>query len=131
MNKINKKILIVEDEVIIQKTLEEKLLSEGFYVIKANDGLEGFELAIKEHPDLILLDLLMPKIDGLSMLKKLREDPWGLKAKVIVLSNLSDPRKLTDDINIGLEGISEYMLKTNWSLDDVIIEIKKKLEIKS
>ena len=72
MNKLNQKILIlvVEDEEILAKTLQDKLVSEGFEVLKAYDGVEGLKLATNEHPDLILLDLLMPKMDGMGMLKK-------------------------------------------------------------
>jgi DNA-binding response OmpR family regulator len=132
MIKLNKKVLIlvVEDEEILARTLEEKLISEGFDVLKAVDGGEGLQIALTEHPDLILLDLLMPKVDGLTMLKKLREDPWGSKAVVMILTNVSDPAKVAEGMNLGgNDGTYEYLVKTNWSLEDVVSRIKQKLEI--
>jgi DNA-binding response OmpR family regulator len=124
------KILIIEDEEIAYKTVKEKLVSEGFEVLVATDGLEGLKLAKSEHPDLILLDLLMPKFDGLTMLKRLREDDWGADAKVIVLSNLGDPRDITKGVDIGLNDIAEYMVKTDWSLEDMVAKIKERLQVK-
>lgn len=131
MTNLDKKplILIVEDEEILVKTLEEKLIVENFDVVKALDGEEGLRLAIKKHPDLILLDLLMPKVDGLTMLKKLREDPWGLQANVIILTNISDPDKVAEGMSTGPSGTYEYLIKSNWSLDEVVARIKQKLEI--
>ncbi|HRZ30507.1 MAG TPA: response regulator [Candidatus Paceibacterota bacterium] len=131
MIKLNKKILIlvVEDEEIQARVLTEKLVEEGFNVIQALDGQEGLALALAEHPDLILLDLVMPKMDGLTMLKKLREDSWGGKALVMILTNISDPAKVSEGLDANLGGTYEYLIKTNWSLDDVVARIKQKLEI--
>lgn len=123
------KILIIEDEKIQADAIKEKLLNEGFDVFVANDGFEGVKLALSVKPDLILLDLLLPKLDGLSVLRRIRDDNWGLNANVIVLSNLSNPNEVTKGINIGLNDISQYMVKTDWSLDELVIEIKKRLEI--
>lgn len=121
------KILIVEDEEILAKTIKDKLISEGFEVYVAKDGEEGLRLAVTTHPDLILLDLLLPKLDGLSMLKRLRADTWGAHAKVVVLSNLSDPREATGGVDIGLNDIALYMVKTDWSLDDMVVKIRERL----
>jgi len=132
MIKLNKKVLIlvVDDDNILVWPLENKLTAEGFDVIKAVDGGEGLQLALTEHPDLILLDLLMPKVDGFTMLRKLREDPWGAHATVIILTNVSDPTKVAEGMNLGGDsGAYEYLVKTNWSLDDVVARIKQKLEI--
>ena len=131
MSKHNKKIiLVVEDEEILTRTLKDKLEEESFNVLVAANGEIGLQLALKEHPDLILLDLLMPKVDGLTMLKKLREDSWGAKANVIILTNVSDPDKVSEGMNIGPGGTYEYLIKSNWSLDDVVARVKQKLEIK-
>ncbi|MFA6476080.1 MAG: response regulator [Candidatus Paceibacterota bacterium] len=124
-------ILVVEDEEILSRTLAEKLASEGFDVSTAYDGEEGLQKALKDHPDLILLDLLMPKVDGLTLLKKLREDPWGVNAQVMILTNVSDPVKVAEGMHAGIDGTYEYLVKSNWSLEDVIARIKQKLEIKS
>ena len=132
MNETNKKILIliIEDEKVLADTLGEKLEAEGFNVIKTVDGNEGLKLALSEHPELILLDLLMPNVDGLTILKKLREDPWGLHVKVIILTNVNDPNKVAEGMAAGLDGTYEYLVKVNWSLDSVVSRIKQKLGIK-
>ena len=132
MNKINKKILllVVEDEKILADTLKERLEQEGFEVLNAYDGSEGLKIALDNHPDLILLDLLIPKIDGITVLNKLHQDPWGAKAKVIILTNVSDPANII--MKTGLGGLSEdyeYLIKTNWSLDAVVYKIRKALKL--
>lgn len=89
----NKKILVieaVEDNAPLRKALHDKFSLEGFSVIDAKDGEEGLTVAMSEHPDLILLDILMPKMDGLTMMKKLRQgDEWGKHVPIIVLTNHS------------------------------------------
>ena len=89
MPQLGKKILIVEDEVVVALPLLDTLKKEGFDVIKAKDGEEGLAVALRDRPDLILLDILMPKMDGLTMMKKLRaENEWGKKAPIIFCKNL-------------------------------------------
>src|SRR3989344_8083810 len=102
----NKILLITEDEPALRYVLRDKLSNIGFKVFEAADGEEGLAVALKERPDLILLDLLMPKMDGISMLKKLREDEWGKKVKVLVLTNLEDTNKISEAIEHGAE---EYL----------------------
>ena len=124
MNENKKTILIVEDEEPLQLVLNDVLAVEGYNVLEAKDGLEGLEVATKEHPDLILLDILMPKMGGLEMLKKLREDEWGKKVPVIVLTNLSD----NEDVAKAMEGdVFEYFVKTDIKIDEVIKRIKEKI----
>lgn len=132
MNTLNKKILllIVEDEKMLASTLEEKLLSEGFEVLKASDGGEGLKLALDNHPNLILLDLLLPKVDGITMLKELRKDSWGARASVIILTNLESSDKISETLDIGFGNVFEYMLKTNWSLEEIVSRIKERLDLK-
>jgi len=104
MAQINKKILIVDDSQELRKILVSALHTENITVIEAGDGEEGLEKALAERPDLILLDIVMPKIDGMAMLEKLREDAWGKDVQVIVLTNMTDAEKVniakhrTDDI---------------------------------
>jgi two-component system chemotaxis response regulator CheY len=88
-------ILIVEDELPLRKILKDELIAAGFNVLEAKDGVEGLDVALKNHPDLILVDILMPKMDGITMLKQLREDPLGKKIQVMILSNLSDPASIS------------------------------------
>ncbi|MFZ3011907.1 MAG: response regulator [Minisyncoccia bacterium] len=129
MNKLDKKILIlvVEDEKILIDTLGEKLASEGFGVLKAHDGLEGLRLALAEHPDLILLDLLMPKMDGMSLLKELRaKNDWGKSVPVIILTNLSasDEQRNRDITNLEP---TYYFMKADKSIEEIIEKIKERL----
>lgn len=132
MNTLDKKIvlLLVEDEKILANTLEEKLVSEGFTVLKAYDGEEGLKMALENHPNLILLDLLMPKVDGITMLKGLRKDSWGARAAVIILTNLESSDKISETLDVSFGNVFEYMLKTNWSLEDIVARIKERLQIK-
>ena len=132
MNVYNKKILIIEDEKVLQNLLKEKMLAEGFTVFIAGDGLEGLNLALKEHPDLILLDLLLPIMDGQEFLEKLREDKWGTIANVTVLTNLShtgDVLNVDANLHYKPEGVDEYIIKTNSSFDNLVQRIKEKLGV--
>ncbi|MBU1119004.1 response regulator [Patescibacteria group bacterium] len=111
-----KKILIVEDEIFLLDILEKRLEQKGFTVLKADDGEKGLEFALREHPDLILLDILMPKMDGLEMTKKLREDAWGKNAHVVVLSNLNETGTRREFEELGID---EYYVKSDWKLEDI------------
>ena len=114
-------ILIVEDESALLGILADKFRREGFLAITAEDGTEGLKAALKHKPDLIILDLIMPSMDGLQMLKKLRENKWGQNVEVLILSNLSDAEINDDKV--------EYLVKSNWGLDDVVKKVKETLEI--
>lgn len=117
-------ILVVEDEEPLQMVLRDVLTVEGYKVIEAKNGIEGLEMSFKEHPDLILLDILMPKMDGLEMLKRLREDKWGLHVPVIVLTNLSDNEDIAKAV---AEDVFEYFVKTDIRIDEVIARIREKI----
>lgn len=119
-----KTILVVEDEAPMQLVLRDILTVEGYTVLEAKNGIEGLELALSAHPDLILLDILMPKMDGLEMLKKLREDEWGKKAPVIVLTNLSDNEDVAKAVE---EDVFEYFVKTDIKIAEVIERIRAKI----
>jgi len=120
-----KKILIVEDEESFLFAFKEKIQGEGFEVLEAKNGEKGLELALKEHPDLILLDILMPVMDGMTMLKKLREDEWGKKAQVILLTNLSDNEKTAQALELNT---FDYLVKSDWNIKDVVVKIREKLK---
>lgn len=120
----NYKILIIEDELPLLKVLTDKFTAEGFTVIQAKDGSEGLAIALKEHPDLILLDIIMPVMDGMTMLKKLREDNWGQNAPVVMLTNLSDSKNVSDAI---ASGIGDFLVKSDWTLEDLLTKVKSRL----
>lgn len=121
------KILIVEDEPALIGVLSDKLSKEGFNILKAIDGEIGLKLALEEKPDLILLDIIMPKMDGITMLKKLREQEIGKNMPVIILTNLSDSEK---NAEMTERGVLDFLIKTNWKLDDVVKKIKQRLNLK-
>ena len=117
-------ILVIEDEEPLRRVLKDILTVEGYSIIETKDGMEGLEMALKEHPDLILLDIVMPKMDGLEMLKQLRTDEWGKTAPVIVLTNLSD----NEDVAKAMESEAfEYFVKTDIKIDEVIAKIREKI----
>ena len=119
-----KKILLVDDDVIMSSTLAYNLEQSGFEVVKASDGEEGLKLAIEKKPDLILLDILLPKMDGITLIKKIREDAWGKKASIIVLTNLSSPENIAE----ATEWTKDYLIKSDWKIEDLIRHVKNKLE---
>jgi len=121
----SKTILIVEDEVSLRHALRDKLTHEGFSVSEAKNGAEGLKSALRDKPDLILLDIIMPKMDGMTMLKKLRIDKWGKDAKVIILTNLSDSQKVADAM---AQGSYDYLVKSDWKIEDVIKRVNERLK---
>lgn len=119
-------MLVVDDDQWLRPVLADKLRLSGFTVAEASNGVEGLELALRQHPDLILLDIVMPKLDGLSVLKQLRQDAWGKTAAVILLSNLNDVQNIAE----AAEGeVCDYLIKTHWTLDEVVVKIKERLHI--
>jgi DNA-binding response OmpR family regulator len=120
-----KKILFVEDEPHLQKEVGEILTQEGFEVLSALDGEEGLELIKKEKPDLILLDLILPKKDGFEVLKEMKEDEDLKNIPVIVLTNLEGMGDVEKAMSLGA---TTYLVKANYELENVITKIKKTLK---
>ena len=123
---MKKILLIVDDEEIVYKALSVQFTDKEIEILSAIDGEEGLKMATEHHPDLILLDLVMPKMDGLTMLNKLRQDEWGKQAKVIVLSNISDTEKVKEAQEIGSD---EYLIKADWNVIKVAEKIKDILNL--
>lgn len=119
-----KTILIAEDEETLFNALAIKLKASGFKVAMARDGEECLAKALQEHPDLILLDIVMPKMDGMTALTKLREDKWGKSVPVIILTNLSNAE---DAEKATKKGVFDYLVKANWKLEEVVEKVKKTL----
>lgn len=120
-----KTVLIIEDEDAIRWALKEGLTKEGLQVFEAKNGQEGLDLALKEHPNMILLDLVLPKIFGLDMLRKLRGDEWGKEALVVVLTSLNDGEVSSQAEDLG---VKDFLVKKDWHLEDLMRWIKNKLE---
>ena len=118
---MKKILLVVDDESIVYKALSTQFTEEEITIVAATDGESGLKTALELHPDLILLDLVMPKMDGLTMLTKLREDDWGKQANVIVLTNIGEEEK---EKEVAEKGIDAYLVKTNWNVLDVAKMVK-------
>lgn len=118
------KILVIEDEASLQKSLLEFLKEEKFEVVGASDGEMGLVMAKKEKPDLVLLDIILPKKDGYDVLRELKQDESLKKIPVILLTNLESP----EDIQRAFElGATTYLVKSNYKLEDVVKKIKETL----
>jgi len=121
VNNSNKKLLLlVEDDVSISKVLSRFLEQSGFNLLRATDGIYGLKMALENHPDLILLDIIMPHMDGLTFLKELRKDKWGKSVPVMILSNLSNPETEKEAAQYA---IKDYIIKTDFCLTDILKKI--------
>lgn len=121
---MTKKILIIEDEPTILTSLENKFTQEGFIVFTATNGQQGLDVAYENHPDLILLDIVMTVMNGMATLEELRKDPGGKDVKVILLTNLSDVAKQAESLQLN---VSDYIIKSDWSLEDIVKKVKSRL----
>ena len=116
-----KTILIVDDDEAQICILHKRFGREGFDILVARDGVEGLEIALRRHPDLMLLDILMPRMDGISMLRRLREDAWGKNAIVVILTNLADPEKEAEACSCAA---ADYLIKTDWHIDALVRRVE-------
>ena len=119
-----KKILIIEDEIVLAEMYKEKLEKEGFEVFLASEIGEGIEIAKKERPDLILLDILLPRENGISFLEKIKKE--GIKdIPVVAFSNYDDPGTKKRAFELG---VKEYLIKTNYTPGEIVEKIKNYLK---
>ncbi len=122
---MSKTILVAEDEEAILKSLVDELTLDGFKVLRAMDGLEALRLALHDHPDMILLDNIMPKMTGIEMLIKLREDEWGKNAPVIFFTNIDTDDKTLNQI-MALNP-SYYINKQQMAVPDLLEKINNSI----
>jgi DNA-binding response OmpR family regulator len=122
--KTTKRILIVEDEVPLLNILRDKLSREGYEILTAEDGDEGLEIALSAHPDLILLDINLPGMDGLTVLKHINADTWGAKAKVIMLTNLNDYQSVAVALALGSK---DFLVKSDWKIEELVKIVRENL----
>ena len=118
-----KKILLIEDEKILSEMYETRLKKEGFEVINTRDAEGGLELIKKEKPDLILLDLLLPGMQGQEALRVLKEDPKTKDIPVIIFSNYDTPEVRKEAEKYGVR----YILKANITTRDLVELVKKEM----
>ncbi|MEK7174802.1 MAG: response regulator [Patescibacteria group bacterium] len=120
-----KTILFIEDEAAIHRTFSDALSKEQYDIISALDGEIGLRLAKEKKPDLILLDLVLPKLNGFEVLKALKADEATKAIPVIVLTNLEQMEDIQRVIDLGAR---TYLVKSNYDLAEVVAMIKKAIE---
>lgn len=127
MKTTQQKILIIEDELSILNGISDKFTHEGFLVTKAINGKDGLEKALKEHPDFIIVDNLMPNTDGFYFLEHLRKNKWGKSALVIMWSNSHDSSTISRAKKIG---ILDFLIKSEWEYRDVVKKVREYIDAK-
>lgn len=123
---MKKKILIIEDEAALQKALVEFLTLEDFEVTSASDGERGWEMAKQNLPDLVLLDIILPKKDGYEVLDEIKADEKTKAIPVILLTNLESPGDIEKALS---KGASSYLVKSDYKLEDVTRKIRETLKV--
>ena len=118
----SKKLLVIEDEVALLYALQSKLSVEGFEVITAENGEKALQLLDDTVPHLIILDIMLPGIDGWEVLSKIRENEALVEVPVIVLSNVSDNESKGRGAKLG---VKDYLVKVEFQLDEIINKIKE------
>jgi len=121
-----KKILFIEDEMRLHKSFEEMFKTENFELISSYDGESGLRLAEETIPDLILLDLILPRKNGFEVLEEMKKNPRLSNIPVVVLSNLGGDQDIQRALSLGAD---VYLEKANYSLEDILEKIKEILKI--
>lgn len=116
-----KKILIIDDDETFQKTMAAKLGSLTYQVVSASNGKDGLDKVISEKPDLILLDIKMPVLDGMGFLKSLRAQAGAETIPILITSNLADMEKIGEGVSLGVRG---YIIKSNETLDTITKQVE-------
>jgi len=120
-----KKIVIIEDDKFLRELISKKLSDAGYEVLEAIDGEEGIKRVKESKPDLVLLDLILPGIDGFEVLSQIKQDPLFSDLPVIILSNLGQK----EDVEKGLKlGAVDFLVKAHFTPGEIIEKIKKILQ---
>lgn len=117
-------ILIVEDDRALRSIVSERLQKDGYEVLESENGEVGVTMAKQFHPDLILLDIVMPKMSGIEVLTDLRKDDWGHSARVIMLTNMSTEEQKKQ---VSALGVKDYLVKSNWDIEGIVERISENL----
>lgn len=118
------KIMIVEDDTLVQRMYQKVFSYEGFETVTADNGEDGMNKVKADKPSLILLDVMMPKVNGMQMLKELKGDPELKKIPVVILTNLANDAIINEAFNLGVEG---YLIKSEINNEKIVEEIKQYL----
>lgn len=122
-----KKILLVEDDPILSEMYQQKFQLDGFDIVTARSGGEGLLVALQNKPDLILLDILLPGMDGMTVMQKLRDDPWGKNVPIIILTNLNADDNILKGVVQGHPAY--YLMKSNSDPSSVVEKVKEVLKL--
>ena len=114
-------ILIIEDNESIRQLYTDALEAAGLMVLATGSGKEGIALALKERPAVILVDILMPEMDGHEVVKKIREDNWGRHARIIYLTNLTEPENVVKAFEQSPE---EYIVKSHTDIKEIVNQVR-------
>jgi len=120
-----KKILVIEDEELIQSLIKKKLSQEGYEVSSAEDGVKGLEKMKEVKPDLILLDVMMPKMGGFEVMEEMNKIPELKRIPVIIISNSGQPVELEQAKKLGAR---DWLIKTEFDPQEVVEKVKKQIE---
>jgi DNA-binding response OmpR family regulator len=123
--KKQKKILVVEDELSMREIVVEKLQMAGFNVLQAEDGAIAIKMIVKERPDLVLLDLMLPEIDGFGVLERVRKNKVVANTPIIILTNLWSKEEI---IKTKTLGVSAYIIKAYMTTEEILEKVKEVLE---
>jgi len=118
---MSKKILIIEDDKFLRELIVKKLVKEGYEISEAVDGEEGVKKVKEEKPDLVLLDLILPGIDGFEVLSRTKEDPALSQIPVIILSNLGQKEEVERGLKLGA---IDYLIKAHFTPGEIIEKIR-------
>ncbi|MCA9365447.1 response regulator [Candidatus Kaiserbacteria bacterium] len=121
---ITKKILIVEDVPYLAESLKDLMDFKGYETFVSNSGLDGLAIALEKHPDLILLDIRLPDIDGFEVLRRIRHDAWGQKARILLLTAADVSEELPNDIDIDENDI---LHKSHWGVENLAARVEGEL----
>jgi DNA-binding response OmpR family regulator len=127
-NKKPKKILVVEDEISMREIVVEKLRMAGFNVLQAEDGAVAIKTIEKERPDLVLLDLMLPEIDGFGVLERVRKNKDVAATPIIILTNLWSKEEI---IKTKMLGVSAYIIKAYMTTEEIMEKVKEVLQIQT
>ena len=119
-----KKILFIEDNPLLADMYATAMASDEIEPLLAHDGAAGFDLACEHHPDLVVLDVLMPGVDGVSALEMIRNEERTSSCRVVVLTSITKEATIEQMKSLGIE---DYIIKTGQELPDIIERIKKHL----
>lgn len=121
-----KKIALIEDDKVLSDSVYSGLKDAGFEVVRAFDGEEGLRLVETEKPDLVLLDILLPKVNGLEVAKQLKNNPLTKAISIIILSVLDKSASVAEALD---SGVYEYMAKGNLTVEEIVTRVREKLGV--